>query len=147
MTELTAADVIGAWELLDFEVHFGDGREPVSPFGRDAQGQLVYSASGKMSAVLSAAKRAELPIERLERAAKAPPQSKADAFDTYLSYAGRYRVENGNVHHEVELALVPNIVGLEQVRRAHLDEDVLTLSYDVETRRGVQHYVLRWRRA
>lgn len=143
---VTAEALVGAWELVDFSVTFDDGREPVAPFGDDAGGQLIYSASGRMSAVLCAGQRPALSVDALERAAKAPLQEKGAAFDSYLSYAGTYAVRDGSVVHTVELALVPNIVGREQVRQIRLEDDDLWLSYDRESKRGPQHYTLRWRR-
>ncbi len=144
---ITSADLIGAWELVDFRITFDDERAPVAPFGDDARGQLIYTAAGQMSAVLSAGERARLSVDGLERASTAPIAEKAAAFDSYLSYSGTYSIRDGSVVHRVELALVPNIIGNEQVRQARLDGDELWLTYDRDTARGPQHYALRWRRA
>jgi len=144
---LSQADLAGAWELVDFRVEFDDGREPIAPFGVNARGSLIYSTCGRMSGVLSSGERDVLSASGLEASHKAPAHEKAAAFDTYLSYAGRYSVQGNQVTHHVDLALVPNIVGADQVRDAALDGDELTLTYTRDSKRGKQHYCLRWRRA
>lgn len=145
-------DLIGAWRLERFVITFADGRPPRFPFGEDARGQLIYAADGRMSAVLSRAERPLLGAHRLETATQVGPAAKAQAFDSYLSYAGRWRLEGDRVIHAVELALVPEIVGIEQVRTVRLDRDErgprLRLSYALTARSGVERrYVLTWRRA
>ena len=137
------AELVGAWALVDFWIRFDDGRPAQAGFGPGATGWLLYSDSGRMSALLSRAQRPALSIPRLESAQRAPAAEKAQAFDDYLSYAGSWRLDGDEVVHEVSEALVPNIVGLAQRRRASLSGDLLTLSY----RGGPKLYTLRWRRA
>jgi hypothetical protein len=145
---LEASALIGAWTLSGFRVTFSDGRDALEPFGGDARGLLVYSADGHVCAVLSRGDRQPLQAGSLEQAHRASEADKARAFDSYLSYAGRWRLEGDEVTHLVELAAVPEVVGAEQKRRATLDGDALTLRYDVATRSGASaHYELRWLRA
>lgn len=140
-------DLIGAWHLERFEITYSDNRPPSYPFGEDARGQLIYTEDGQMSAVLSRSSRIALDISRLETFSSASDASKVAAFDAYLSYTGRWSLSGDEVTHEVELALVPNIMGRRQVRRASFDHSTLVLSYDIEARSGVvRHYELRWNR-
>jgi len=141
------ADLIGAWRLQGFVIRFSDDRPPLYPFGEEARGVIVYSADGTMSAVLSRADRPPL-AQRLETAGKAPLAARAAAFDSYLSYAGRWTLDGETVTHHVDLALVPDAVGARQQRRAVLDGDRLTLSYAITARSGiVRRYTLDWRRS
>ena len=167
---VSEADLVGAWELDTFRIFFSDGRPPIFPFGKDAQGLLVYTDSGRMSAILSKRDRAPLNAERMENAARAPSQEKAAAFDSYLSYSGRYYVEQhelpdwegtfpdpekeernhmtrrGYVVHTVELSSVPNTIGNEHVRSVSLTGDQLVLTYNITPQSGVtRHYELTWR--
>lgn len=121
----------------------GGGTER-EPFGADARGLLMYGADGSMSAVLSRADRRPLGVERLETARHAPDAHRIAAFDSYLSYAGRWRVEGSEVVHTVELSLVPDTVGLEQRRAFALDGDTLRLTYTVG--RTPHIYELTWTR-
>lgn len=138
----------GSWLLEDFIIRYADGRPPSHPFGADARGLLMYTPDGRMSAILAREGRPHLDASRLETSAKAPAEEKAAAFDSYLSYGGRWFTEGEEVVHSVEYALTPNLVGRENRRRASLDGDRIVLSYDVPARSGVtRHYSLTWRRA
>ncbi len=143
---LRAEDLVGSWDLDVFEVELPDGRR-VFPMGAEANGRLMYGADGRMSATLSAADRAPLSVPRLEAFGRAPESEKASAFDSFLSYVGRYSVEKEAVVHHVELASVPNIVGAKQRRDATLERDLLILRYAVHGSRGTRHNILRWRRS
>lgn len=135
----------GSWELDAFEVELPDGQR-VFPMGEGALGRLMYGADGRMSATLSRADRPALSVPRLEAYARAPDAEKAAAFDGYLAYVGRYVVEGDAVVHHVELASVPNIVGMEQRRSASARDGMLVLRYTVEGRSGTRTHTLRWRR-
>ena len=137
--------LVGSWALEAFEVELADGTRRF-PMGSDADGRLMYGADGRMSATLSVANRTSLTVDRLESYAKAPSGEKAAAFESYLAYVGRYTVEDAAVVHHVELASVPNIVGVDQRRDATLDGDVLVLRYAVQGKRGTRTNTLRWRR-
>lgn len=144
---LTPQDLCGSWSLARFEITFSDGRAKVFPFGPDARGLLMYSLDGHMSAVLSRADRPGLGATRLETSGAAPEDAKAAAFDSYLSYAGTWRLEGETVVHAVTLAQTPELVGVENRRRATLHGDVLILRYDITARSGVvRHYTLIWER-
>ena len=46
----------------------------------------------------------------------APPSERAEAFATFLAYAGTYKLEGSRVIHHVEASWLENSVGTEQVR-------------------------------
>lgn len=138
--------LLGTWRLAGFSIEFSDGRPELLPFGPDATGLLMYGEDGTMSAILSRADRT-LSAERLEKADRAPAHERAAAFDSYLSYAGRWWMEGDEVVHAVELSLAPNAVGIENRRRVSWVGDELHLSYTLTARSGVERlYRLRWRR-
>lgn len=143
--------VIGSWALESFEIHYADGRPPSAPFGPEARGRIVYAASGFMAAVLSRGDRGGAAEAALETAARLAPEAKQAAFDGYLSYSGRWRLERGadgpELVHALDLALLPGAVGTEQRRRLALDGDRLELTYHLTPASGVtRRYALRWRR-
>ena len=45
-----------------------------------------------------------------------------------LAYAGRYEVRDGAVHHSIEIATDPALVGLTTTRRIAREGELLTLS-------------------
>ncbi|MFN3197478.1 MAG: lipocalin-like domain-containing protein [Bradymonadia bacterium] len=139
-------DLVGAWSLVDFTLDFSDDRPQVQPFGASPQGRIVYAASGHMSAVLSRSDRAPFSQGGLERGGHATTAQKAQAFDGYLSYAGRWHLEGDEVVHMVQLALNPDAVGQHLRRHAGFEDETLVLTYDLTARSGVtRHYRLTWR--
>ena len=142
-----SSDLIGTWSLTAFEITFEDDRPSIHAMGEGARGRLVYAADGHVLAVLGKADRANLGVGGLETAHRATDAAKARAFDSYMSYAGRYRIEGTEIIHTVEMALTPDVVGLEQRREIQLDGDTLTLTYTIEGARGPHRRILTWTRA
>ncbi len=139
--------LIGTWVLERFVITYADGRPPLHPFGEQARGRILYAPDGYMSAVLCRGDRPPLGVGSLERAGAAGEAARAAAFDSYLSYAGAWRLEGDEVHHEVREALVPDAVGATQTRAARLEGGRLTLSYPLTPRSGITRtYTLTWRR-
>jgi hypothetical protein len=143
---LTAESLVGAWRLQRWEiVHeaVGRGRAVSQPFGTGAEGLLLYTADGWMSAAIMAGGRR--PLSRASPRS-APAAERAAAFDGYFSYAGRWSVEGSQVRHEVTVALNPAMVGTLQLREARLDGGTLTLSAEEILADGVRRHRLVWRR-
>jgi hypothetical protein len=146
MSQPLAERIVGSWKLLSAEVTFSDGRPAAQPFGPNATGRIIYSPSGTMSAVLMAGPRAGFSAS-LETSGRASTQEKAGAFDTYLSYSGRFHVEDDTVVHTVDMALVPAVIGDDLRRRATLNSDRLRLEYERTPPSGVtRHFALDWQR-
>ena len=143
--------LLGTWQLLRWEIAYGDGRAPTLPYGADATGLILYTADGWMSACLGRAGRPRLSSDSVR---SAPEAERLAAFESWFQYAGPYHLrESGGrlqVVHRVTHALNPNFVGTEQVR--HVDFDAagtLTLSAsDTVPGSSVErHHRLRWTRA
>lgn len=142
---MEVSDIVGAWRLVSFFAEGPDGRR-VFPYGEDAQGFLVYAADGWMSAVLSRVDRGDFGQVGFAQAARASEADKARAFDGYTSYAGRYRIDGDTVEHTVACSLVPTMVGKTLRRRGRFEDETLVLDYDVQGRKHVYRYELRWSR-
>ncbi|MCH9815153.1 MAG: lipocalin-like domain-containing protein [Actinomycetia bacterium] len=153
---LTANDLVGAWSLQRFWVTKPDGAR-FFPYGQDAMGTLLYTATGWMSADLCRADRGSDDIASLEYAASADPDQRLRAYDGYTSYSGRYELQpripdaSGStavdVLHHIELALAPAMIGQTLRRTATLAADELALRYSVRSRSGLDTYRLTWTRA
>jgi hypothetical protein len=144
--------LLGTWQLLRWEIAYGDGRPPTLPYGADATGLILYTADGWMSACIGRAGRPRLASDSVR---SAPEAQRLAAFESWFQYAGPYalreRSDGGwEVVHRVTHALNPNFVGTEQVRRVEFDaEGTLTLSAS-DSMPGsavARHHRLRWRRA
>jgi hypothetical protein len=146
VADLTAESLVGAWQLQRWETVREDarqGRTVSLPFGAGAEGLLLYTADGWMSATIMAEGRR--PLSRANPRG-APAAERAAAFDGYFSYAGRWSVQGSQVHHEVTVALNPAMVGTLQVREARLVGRTLTLSAEETVADGVRRHRLVWKR-
>jgi Lipocalin-like domain len=96
----TAGRLVGAWDLLDWRTTDASG-DVRFPYGEEAQGQVTYSADGRMSAHLMR-----------------PPENPADAPRQFLSYWGTFSVDAAahTVTHHVIGSDQANWIGSEQVR-------------------------------
>ena len=56
------------------------------------------------------------------------PEELVEATRSVTCYAGHYELKDGEVHHHVEMALSPNLIGGTLIRRVHIDGPNLTLS-------------------
>ncbi len=141
---MSAVSFVGTWTLISCEIRHEDGTASY-PYGQDAQGQIIYSADGHMSAILSGATRPNFDKNDIRGGT---PEEKAAAIDTYLSYAGRYEVRDDRVIHRVLYSLFPNWVGSSQERFFELHEGTLSLRTPPLQVQGKQVTVyLIWKRA
>ena len=125
MTGLQQA-LVGGWRLESF-VSRDDSGVDQYPFGEHPCGLILYTPDGYMSAQLTPGPDGE-----------------------YIAYAGRFHVDerHATVQHEVMISIMPELLMQPQFRRAHIDDDRLTLSASVTAAEGATtHSTLVWRRA
>lgn len=139
--------LVGAWELVSYvERDSPDG--PVRyPHGADAQGLIMYTPDGYMSAQIQSSGRPD--YDRPVACGGTTEQAAAAALG-YLAYSGRYSVDEstGDIRHEAKLSLVPNYLGQFHLRHSDLDGDKLTLSSELTLPDGRTVYSsLVWKRA
>ena len=119
-----APGVLGAWSLESFVERVADGSfQP--RFGLKPVGYLVYTASGRVSAVLGASDRQAFlspdggPVTDADR---------RESIRNFLAYAGRYELHDGYVLHHVETSIFTNLVGTTLKRGFQLQGDTLTIT-------------------
>jgi hypothetical protein len=136
--------LVGAWRLVEWSA-FVDGDFAAHPMGDDAQGQILYTADGAMSAILHAADRPPFGTRTFDRA---DAHQRDAAARSYLSYGGTYAVHGDDVHHHVAHSLFPDWVGTVLVRAISWDGDDLVLTTPPQRTSRGQEVVLRvqWRR-
>jgi hypothetical protein len=136
---------VGEWRLESIRDRLPGGREEQHPdFGRDVDGVLAYTASGRMSVQFMRVGRKSWKREEAPTDAE-----RADACRGYGAYAGRFEVDEatGTVRHRVEAALIPNRVGTTLTRFFSFEGDRLTLSPPPFRRNGMEiRRSLTWRR-
>ncbi len=134
----------GTWELESWTIGYSDRDDFSYPYGEDPQGLLLYTEDGWMSASICRTDRALLPGDVSFR--KLPEAARAAAFSSYFHYAGRYRVVDGDVIHEITQSLNPNMAGTEQLRHAELDGQTLVLSGKDQVGKTTRFHSLVWHR-
>ena len=136
--------LVGTWRLVSFEVRDADGRVG-RPFGPDPVGFITYTEDGRMQVQFARADRPRLAGGDWIAAAEAEV---AGAARDYFAYCGTYAYRDGAVVHRIELSLMPDWIGGEQVRHVALDGDTATLTTPPTPVGGrQQRATLVWRRA
>lgn len=120
--------LIGSWRLLSWSEHLSAG-EVTYPLGEDAKGQLIYSSDGRVSAQLVSANMQRFAYDDWRVASSG---ERFEAWGKYFGYFGKFSIDeqkNAVIHH-IEGAWFPNLVGTEQVRFFHFENEKLVLDAD-----------------
>lgn len=120
-----------------------DGRV-LHPMGKELEGFIEYGDFG-MFCVMAKKDR----LQFLSGGQwSADNDEKADAYGSYLTYAGDYEVQGDVILHHVRHSLFPNWKGGTQKRVASLEGDVLALTARLEEGTGEARTArLLWKRA
>jgi hypothetical protein len=115
----------GAWKLVSAEYRRANG-EVIEIYGANPAGMLMYDANGTMSAHIMRRDRPKFAVA--DRLGGTSEQIQA-AFRGYLAYFGTYTVdeEKRAVTHHINGCLLPNWVGVDQMRFFEFDGNRLTL--------------------
>jgi len=121
-----SAPIIGTWKLVSFEIQRENGGVTY-PFGKNAQGSLIYTQSGRFSAQVMRPDRPRFTSEDQMRGTT--EEIKAN-YEGFVSYYGHYEFDKkkGFVIHHVEGSLFPNWEGQRQKRFYELSGNRLKLS-------------------
>jgi hypothetical protein len=125
MSREVIPELVGSWKLISFHSQDSSGRIAY-PFGKDAQGRLIYEPDGRMAVQLMNPNRPRFtsddPLVTSEAEVRA-------AFGGYTAYYGTYSVnpDDRTIVHHIEAALLPNWVGTDQRRHFEFDGKYLTL--------------------
>ena len=141
----SVAELQGSWELAHWD-YTVDGEHRGFVMGEDAQGQLLYTPEGRVSAILMQANRPSLQVTGFHQAT---PEQRDEAALTYISYGGTFDVEGDRVVHHLEYCLFPDWIGTDLVREVSWDGDKLVLTTAPETTSTGKTVINRlfWRRA
>jgi hypothetical protein len=118
--------VVGTWKLESFEIEDQSGLR--RPWGKAANGLLIYTDTGKMSVSIN--RQIELKSENQIE----------NKYDSILFYSGSFSVEDNRIIHQVTNASNPDRIGKSLIRFAKLDQNKLSLSSPLETF-GTAHLV------
>ena len=147
MSQKADNPLVGLWILVKYWVRFeADGRE-VFPLGEDAKGYIYYSPEGFTAGVMMRNNRPNFKTgDRLGASA----EEKVQAWDSYITYMGYYRLEEGGkrVVHKIRLSLYPDWSGQDQFRYiTYLENGEIELTNYIEEKGIRRVAIVRWRRA
>jgi len=112
--------LLGAWKLVSASSTTSTGERNETPYGLNPVGLLTYSRDGRVTALISNGGRKRL-------SAAAGTEEQAEAFKTFLAYAGRYTLSGDKVTHHVEISSIQNYVDKDLVRSVKFQGDQITL--------------------
>jgi hypothetical protein len=118
--------IIGAWKLVSFEIRTDKGTV-VYPFGEDAQGSIIYTASGHFAVQLRRNNRPQCASGDQLKGTVAEIEAN---YKGYLAYYGSYDFDRngGFAVHRVEGSLFPNWEGQAMKRYCAFSGNRLTLT-------------------
>lgn len=118
------SQLVGTWRLNKSTRVDENGRK-TQPWGESAIGFITFTKDGWMSLNIQSRNR---PIFDAGHASAGTPSEKVAAFDSFISYAGRFDIVGDTIHNFVEASSFPNWVGTVLVRRTEIRGDSLTLT-------------------
>jgi hypothetical protein len=140
MTGHSTDKLVGTWRLVSASSTTSGGERNEAPYGASPVGLLTY-ADGRVTALISYDGRKSLSPGggRLEE--------QAEAFKTFLAYAGRYVFDGDKVIHHVDISSIQNYVGRDLIRNVKFQGDQIVLITPPTRINGeVQTVELIWQR-
>lgn len=126
--------VVGTWKLVSVASTTDKDETDKAALGQHPSGLLTYTADGRMMAIISDDGRKPLSIP--DRVA-APAEERAQAYSTFMAYAGRYTFTCDKVVHHVEVASLQNWVNTDQTRFVTVVDNRLHVRNAPQLRNGV----------
>jgi hypothetical protein len=133
--------LVGTWKLVSASSTTSNEERSESPYGASPAGFLTYTADGRVTAIISYGGRKPLSF------GGGMPEEQAEAFKTFLAYAGRYTLNADKVTHHIEISSIQNYVGKNLVRSIKFQGDQIILVTPPTPVNGkVQTVELIWQR-
>ena len=120
MTGPSDDQLLGTWKLVSASSTTRSGKRNETPYGPSPTALLTYR-DGRVFAMISYDGRKVL------SAGGGNLQEQAEAFKTFLAYAGRYTFNDEKVTHHVEISSIQNYVGKDLVRTVKFGGDQIIL--------------------
>jgi hypothetical protein len=141
---LKKEDIVGVYRQLGEDAVNAKGE--ITFTNNERSSQIMYSPDGYVGVLSGPAGRKKVSgSDNRTDLNGATVEERAKAASDLTCYAGHYEVKDGAVHHHIEMALNPNLIGQTLIRRVHIDGPNLTLS-SVPDKDG-NYRRIKWRRA
>ena len=133
--------LVGTWKLVSASSTTSTGERSESPYGAQPAGFLTYTGDGRVSALISYDGRKSLSF------GGGSPEEQAEAFKSFLAYAGTYRLDGDKVTHHVEVSSIQNYVDKDLVRSVKFkDDQIMLLTPPTRMNGKMQTIELVWQR-
>jgi hypothetical protein len=133
--------LVGTWKLVSASSTTSTGERSETPHGPNPVGLLTYTEDGRVAALISHGGRKSLFF------GGGSLQEQAEAFKTFLAYAGRYTFHDDHVTHHVEISSIQNLVDRDLIRTVKFQADRIILVTPPEPVNGkIQTVELIWQR-
>ena len=116
--------LVGTWKLVSASSTSSTGERSETPYGPSPVGFLTYTGDGRVTALISYGGRKPLSVGG---GTLATLEEQAEAFKTFLAYAGRYTLSGDKVTHHIEISSIQNYVNRDLVRSVKFQGDRITL--------------------
>ena len=131
-------NLVGTWKLVGASSTASTGERDETPYGAGPSGFLTYTADGRVCALISYGGRKAMAVT---------PEQQAEAFKTFLAYAGRYTLSGDQITHHIEISSIQNYVNKDLVRSVKFQDDRIALTTPPTPVNGkVQTVELIWQR-
>jgi len=136
--------LVGTWKLVSVSSSTASGERNDTPFGPSPTGFLTYTQDGRMTAIISYGGRKRLSSSDSR---SAPAEEQAEAFRTFVAYAGRYTLDGDKVIHHVEISSIQNWVDTDLIRSIKFEGERIALVTPPTSVGGkIQTFELIWQR-
>jgi hypothetical protein len=138
--------ILGTWKLVSASSSTAEGERNDAPFGAGPTGFLTYTQDGRMSAMISYGGRKRLSTSD---STSAPAEEQAEAFKTFLAYAGRFTLRGERIIHHVEVSSIQDWVDTDLIRTIKFEsegERIVLASQPTLSAGKIQTFQLIWRR-
>ncbi len=135
--------LVGTWRLVSASSKTLGGERSEAPYGLNPAGFLTYTEDGRVIALISYGGRK--PISG--RTGTFALEEQAEAFKTFLAYAGRFTLNGDTVIHHIEISSIQNYVDKELVRSVKFEgERIILVTPPTLVNGKVQTVELIWQR-
>jgi hypothetical protein len=117
-------EILGSWKLLSFVYKAEDGSS-FYPYGKEADGIIIYDKGGYMTAVITRTDRPRLSTEDF---GLLPNEEKLSLAKGFMTYAGKYEILDDRILHKIEIGYIPNWAGTTFERFPFFEDGNLVLA-------------------
>jgi Lipocalin-like domain len=138
--------LVGTWKLVSASSAMSGGDRD-APYGPNPAGFLTYTEDGRVSVLISYSGRKRLSVLSGGGGSHALMEEQAEAFKTFLAYAGRYTLDGDKVTHHIEVSSIQNYVNKDMTRKVRFEgRQIILITPPTAVNGRIQIVELIWER-